>query len=290
MATKHKPDQEGRYRIWLKLALVSAASLLLPLLLLNLNRLQGNASPDSASIADVATHEQAIPPSRSISLQQADPVTIRASDTVTTCLVDVVQVLDESGSMNDDTYCWDCFLEADDADFPAGYREYLPYADWICENQAPILDYRGYEMLVAEAEYFSYSTSLDRGGPNDYQRDQYTFPNTFWMLQRTENSQASGYACLYDSRLECGAHLMLMPHMSSEDIPGNATPYTPADRPAPRLDYQFDIPIAGTWYAWIRAQCGARYNPDPGIVDSCIVHWGVDGQWNPSDYPSTSSS
>ncbi|MBN1581928.1 MAG: hypothetical protein JXA89_14585, partial [Anaerolineae bacterium] len=149
--------------------------------------------------------------------------------------LDVVIVLDESGSMNDDTYCWDCFLEADDADFPDGYREYLPYASWVCEDSAPIKDFRGYDMLVAEAEYFTASTSLIPGedAPNEYHRDKYTFPKTFWMLQRTENSQASGYACRYDRRLECGAHLMHMPHRSDEDVPGHTTPYTPANAPAP---------------------------------------------------------
>ncbi len=204
--------------------------------------------------------------------------------------IDVVVVLDQSGSMGYDTYCYECYREVPGKDYPDGYREYLPYADWICGAQQVLLDYQNYEMLAAEAEYFSYSTSIG-AGPNDYRRARYKAPNTFWMLQRTKNSQASGYACYDASRQMCGAHLMHMPHL--EDINGHST----VTDSAPRLDYVFDIPNPSTfvhgstnkWYVWIRAQCG-YYKPSGSRVGSCVVHWGVDGHWNPSNYPSTSSS
>ncbi|MBN1579312.1 MAG: DUF11 domain-containing protein [Anaerolineae bacterium] len=292
----HKPGAERSERApitTIHLFVVPAAALALFSILIAFNSLHGNAAPHPGDDLDGRLAE-AVPalPGSPVPLQQAVPAQIHASSTVSTCAVDVALVLDQSGSMNDDTYCWDCYLESDAEDFPSGYREYLPYDDWICETQVPITDHLGYEMLVAEAEYFDYSTSLIPGGPNDYRRDSYIFPNTFWMLQRTPGSQASGYACRYGDRLECGAHLMLMPHRADEDIPGNPTPYTPSDRPAPRLDYQFDVPAAGRWYAWIRAQCGARIDPGIGIVDSCVVHWGVDaeGTWNYSDFPSTGPS
>jgi hypothetical protein len=88
---------------------------------------------------------------------------------------------------------------------------------------------------------------------------------------------------------------MHMPHRRADDIVGHSRP----ENNAPRLDYEFDIPPAtafhnGTlskWYVWIRAQCGSRlWTTGSDIVDSCVVHWGVDGKWKPSDNPSTSAS
>jgi len=61
-----------------------------------------------------------------------------------------------------------------------------------------------------------------------------------------------------------------MMHMPfSELVDGHAT----VDSKAPRLDYAFTIPSAGTWYVWIRGQCGPRAT----AVNPCIVHVGVDG-------------
>jgi len=47
---------------------------------------------------------------------------------------------------------------------------------------------------------------------------------------------------------------------------------------SPRLDYDFDIPSAGVWWVWIRAQCGA-FEGVGERTDSCVVHWGTDRVW-----------
>jgi uncharacterized repeat protein (TIGR01451 family) len=193
------------------------------------------------------------------------------SPTGTVAATDIVLVFDESASMDDDTYCYrdnlrsPCYIQGDN-EYPEGDRLYLPFGDWICATQVPTSD-SGYEILVAEAEYFSYTTSY---AEHPYDRDLYAYPGTFWMLQRTQDSQASGYRHEQDDRR--GAHLMHMPLRLS--LPGHLT----VTAEAPRLDYGFTIPVSGTWYAWVRAQCGPAIG-DATQADGCLVHWGVDGTW-----------
>jgi hypothetical protein len=207
--------------------------------------------------------------------------------------LDVAIAYDNSGSMNDDTYCFKCFNERNpdnypppscygcyDAtpgkDYPDGERMYLPYPNEFCESQEPVV-HRGYDIVVAEAEWFSNSTSV-AGGRHDYDRDTYEDGTTFWMLQRVESSQASGHS--YEKNDQRGAHLMHMPtvertlgHLGTDE--------------APRLDYNLNLPTPGYWYIWIRAQCG----PWPGggeRADSCMVHWGANngpiGRTSPADF------
>jgi hypothetical protein len=208
--------------------------------------------------------------------------------------LDVVIVYDASASMNDDTYChtcfntdlrvnpppecYGCYIASPDYEYPAGQRMALPLPHEFCAEQE-VLDYNGSQILVSEAEWFSNSTSV-AGGRNDYHRATYTDINTtFWVLQRVQDSYASGHRFDCDqTRYDCsayleddyrGAHMMHLPwlyeisgHDSTDD--------------APRLDYQFDIPTAGNWWVWIRAQCGP-WPGDADRVDGCTVHWGVDG-------------
>lgn len=208
--------------------------------------------------------------------------------------LDIAIVYDASASMNDDTYCHTCFNEdlrvnplpecygcyipSADYEFPAGQRMALPLPQEYCDAQE-VLDYNGSKILVSEAEWFSGSTSM-AGEANDYHRATYTDTNpTFWMLQRVEGSQASGHRFDCDeTQYDCsafqgddfrGAHMMHLP--SLYDISGHSDI---AD--APRMDYQFDIPTAGNWSVWIRAQCGP-WPVDENHVDGCTVHWGVDG-------------
>jgi hypothetical protein len=181
--------------------------------------------------------------------------------------LDVVIVFDESGSMNDDTYCYGCYIKADTQEYPEGERKYMPYDASFCQAQAPI-DYNGQPILVAEAEYFSYSTSY---GQQDYHRDNYVNPNTFWMIQRTAGSQASGQRYTKDDMR--GAHMMHEPQLA--EIPGHPS----VTKDAPRLDYAFSIPRVGRWYVWLRAQCG-NYSGSSQHVDGCITHWGVDQSWS----------
>jgi Mg-chelatase subunit ChlD len=196
--------------------------------------------------------------------------------------LDIVIVYDKSGSMNDDTYCYGenptntaqpkpCYSKDPGDEYPEGERLYLPYDASFCGGETPVT-YNGSQILVAEAEYFSYSTSY---GQHDYHRDNYVKPNTFWMLQRTKDSQASGYRHTKDD--ERGAHMMHQPHLGEIDGHKNVT------AKSPRLDYDFDIPSAGTWYVWIRAQCGS-FQGSGSRADGCIVHAGTDNnvKWHTS--------
>ena len=222
-------------------------------------------------------------------------------------MLDVVIVYDASASMNDDTYCYNCFTEnranprpecygcyipGTKLPYPAGQRLALPLPHESCQEQQAI-QYQGHDILVAEAEWFSDSTSVP-GGANDYRRATYTDTNrTFWMLQRVQGSQASGHRFDCDPKqgfpdeddVDCspyqeddfrGAHMMHLPWLYT--IPGHSFDDLSA---APRMDYAFDIPSARTWYLWIRAQCGpwpsVGGDPPPRHVDGCEVHWGVNG-------------
>jgi len=174
--------------------------------------------------------------------------------------IDTVVVLDASGSMDDQVLCYGCYDQA-------SLGRYLPYNPIFCEPQQPVTMSKSGDsiptILVAEAEYYSDSTSL---AEHNYHYDQYVFPNTFWTLQRVQGSRASGYSSERgDMR---GAHLMHGPD-------GLSVMHDSVSADAPRLDYEFDIPEAGDWYLWIRAQCGPRR--DSRDEDNCLVHWGVDG-------------
>jgi hypothetical protein len=179
--------------------------------------------------------------------------------------VDVAIVYDRSGSMEFDTRCYGCYeAYAPAGAYPNGRRYPLPYDANICAASQPIVN-GSYRILVAEAEYFTYNSSYVE---HDYHREYYV-PNTnstYWAIQRDPGAYASGYRSPYsnDNR---GAHMMHMPFSALVD--GHST----VDSKAPRLDYAFTIPSAGTWYVWIRAQAGPRDTP----VKPWIVHVGIDG-------------
>jgi hypothetical protein len=214
--------------------------------------------------------------------------------------LDIAIVYDKSGSMNDDTYCHNCYNEGnwranpppecygcyvpiEGQEFPLGERMSLPVPNEFCGPQQEII-HNGYEILVAEAEWFSDSTSVAYG-PNDYRRDRsdgdpYYDPEadpdpSFWMLQRVRNSQASGHR--YEEGDRRGAHLMHLPMLAESPGHANLTD-------APRLDYDFDLPTAGNWYVWTRAQCGP-WQGAPGRADGCTLHWGRDGSYQASIGP-----
>ncbi len=179
--------------------------------------------------------------------------------------VDVAIVYDRSGSMEFDTRCYGCYEPyAPAGAYPNGRRYPLPYDANICAASQPIVN-GSFRILVAEAEYFTYNSSYVE---HDYHREYYVpgTNSTYWALQREPGAGASGYRSPY-SNDHRGANMMHMPFSALVD--GHAT----VDSKAPRLDYNFDIPSAGTWYVWIRAQSGPRDTP----VKPWIVHVGVDG-------------
>ncbi len=189
--------------------------------------------------------------------------------------LDIMFVYDESGSMIFDTRCYGCYQQDINiankqyTPYPAGLRRYLPYPDWLNQSYDPVT-YNGHRILTQEAEYFANATSY--GGQHDYHFAAYTPGNMHWTMQRVQNSDASGYSSETGDRR--GAHMMLGP-LDYGRFTGYATPAAAKAR-APRLDYAFDLPSAGTWYVWIRAQCGLS-QMQAMVVDGCVVHWGTDG-------------
>jgi uncharacterized repeat protein (TIGR01451 family) len=181
--------------------------------------------------------------------------------------VDVAIVYDRSGSMQFETICFDCYEREGVDVYPEGTRFYLPFDETFCNSSDAPIVYNGYEILVAEAEYFAYSTSYSE---HDYHRDHYVFPNTYWAMQRTPGSAASGQRYPGGFEDKRGAHMM---HMPFHDQVGGHSSVT---GDAPRLDYDFTIPAAvtDTWYVWLRGQCGGGFWTP--AVSSCMVHWGID--------------
>ncbi len=189
--------------------------------------------------------------------------------------LDIALVFDESGSMIFDTRCFGCYEQyinrstGEYTPYPVGIRRYLPLPTWL-SNPQPAVSYGGHPILTQEAEYFFNATSY--GGAHDYHYAVYERGNTFWTLQRVANSHASGYSS--ESGDGRGAHMMHNPQ-DSDALSGYST-MAAAQARAPRLDYAFDLPNAGTWYVWLRAQCG-RDKPSGSTTGSCIAYWGVDG-------------
>ncbi len=168
--------------------------------------------------------------------------------------LDIAIVYDRSGSMQEDTRCYGCWEPA--GDYPAGYTFPLPFeidpdsgAVIHCLPSDPLV-YDGYHYISIEAEH--YTRFLTEA---DYHRDETKYPKTWWAMQRQPNRNASGP----DGR---GAFMMVGPHsggaMYYETL--NDIQHPPTYTTTPRLDYDFTVPVAGTYYVWIRAQGGSLSN------------------------------
>ena len=67
------------------------------------------------------------------------------------CLIDFVIALDRSGSMQEETRCYGCWVQA--GDYPSGTTYPLPFLDH-CDPSDP-LEYQGYRYVSIEAEHYS---------------------------------------------------------------------------------------------------------------------------------------
>ena len=198
--------------------------------------------------------------------------------------LDVVIVLDRSGSMQEDTRCYGCYYKPSDAIYPSGERHYLPFpydtaqydpddGPWPpssgpCAPLDPLV-YNGDYYIVIEAEHYSYAN-------HDYHREYVEWGETYWTLQRGDRLYSWGWsnagATGPDSR---GAFIMHLPHSNIRgyfwDEIGDNTP---------RVDYEITFPgdphTTYRYYLWIRGQ-GGTYSGSSSRVDGRIVHFGVDG-------------
>ncbi|MGC9399006.1 MAG: VWA domain-containing protein [Anaerolineae bacterium] len=208
--------------------------------------------------------------------------------------IDVAIVFDRSGSMEFDTLCYGCWTEEGD-EYPGGRVYPLPWGPdpagvaTHCSGNNP-LQYDGHTYYIIEAEEYSRSNV-------PYNRQTYSFGKTYWVIQRN-GSQAEGYmrhgngAGAY-GRDSYGAYIQHMPARQGigpgndgpgvscrwEDVSSSGLCRTIGQHsndpfpfgnpfPAPRVDYDFEIPNSGPWYIWIRAQASNQGQN---------VFWGLDG-------------
>jgi Flp pilus assembly protein TadG len=181
--------------------------------------------------------------------------------------LDIALVYDRSGSMQEDTRCYGCWVKSTGVAYP------LPFADQ-CDPSEP-LTFQGYKYISIEAEHYSrYETAAD------YHKDWTEFPKIWWAMQRESNRNASGP----DAR---GAWMMVGPHSeASMHYPTlSDIVYPPNVLTTPRLDYDFTVPNGGTYYVWIRAQ-GGRSGWANALARRTI-HVGLDGTALGTGYTST---
>ena len=156
--------------------------------------------------------------------------------------LDIAIVYDRSGSMQEQTRCYGCWVKG--GEYPSGTTYPLPFGDH-CQASDP-LEYNGYQYLSIEAEHYSsYLTEAD------YHVAWTEDPKTWWAMQRDPNENASGT----DSR---GAFMLLGPNTDSVLYYDTVSDilFPPDQHTTPRLDYDFTAPVGGTYYVWIRAQGG----------------------------------
>jgi hypothetical protein len=158
--------------------------------------------------------------------------------------------------------CWNRFLRA-----TAGTTYPLPTSNQ-CAASAP-LDYEGYSYLSIEAEHYSrYLVEAD------YHRDRTEFPKIWWAMQRQSGRNASGP----DAR---GAFMKVGPQMHAAVYYENLGKivYPPSFLTTPRLDYDFTVPVAGTYYVWMRAQGGTNQTDtwELSRVSRRRAHFGLGG-------------
>jgi len=216
---------------------------------------------------------------------------------------DVVMALDMSGPTEWDTLCYGCWTPSSLEEYPDGNRWPLRWdgpADGPpahCASSAPQVR-NGYTYALIEAEEYGYAS-------NDYHRDVVPPGYTYWVMQRNGKILQTDAGYLGDSgalgRDVQGAYISHFPYRNGfEGEPGaSGVPCTWEDIsdgfmcrrgdwiterggpfPAPRVDYQFTVPLTPTggnaWYIWIRAQGGdPQFDSDR---NGQIVFWGLDAQ------------
>ncbi len=218
--------------------------------------------------------------------------------------LDIMLVLDESGSMEFDTLCYGCWTRNPSTEYPDGFRWPLPWGGppdgppIQCSGTGSPLEYSGKTYIEIEAEEYSAIS-------NDYHRA--TSPGkgyTYWVMERNGHVHGSQTSYLGDAnaygRDSRGAYIMHAPYVNMvnggsgvactwEDINNGricrrSTTISKVGGPfpAPRVDYDFTVPSSGDWYFWIRAQ-GGDGSDDPQY--GRVVFWGLtsdDGSYGDS--------
>ncbi len=218
--------------------------------------------------------------------------------------LDIVLAFDKSGSMEFDTLCYGCWTASAAAEeYPIGQLwplrwdgpAYGPPAH--CATNLPVLkkvSNVNYVFTLIEAEEYSLITNTPRHYAQGY---------TYWVMQRNGKLTQPKTNYLGDTtalgRDTQSAYIAHFPYRNGYEGERGASgvPCTWADvnnglcrtgswiddhsgpYPAPRVDYEFKAPPAGTsggtnWYIWIRAQGGdPQWDSDK---NGQVVFWGLE--------------
>jgi len=191
-----------------------------------------------------------------------------------TCQWDVALAFDRSGSMEEETRCYGCWEPNPSGDYPTGVTFPLPYiivpSNGVaihCQPSEPLNWPLGSSDWYVSIEAEHYSRYLIEA---DYHYDRTEYPKTWWAMQRQPNKNTSGP----DQR---GAFMKVGPHSEGANHYHNLGDIEPSASysTTPRLDYDFTVPVDGTYYVWMRAQGGASFWPN--AVTRRRVHVGLDG-------------
>jgi len=246
-----------------------------------------------------------VPPS----LPALAPASLAPATQVTsnTCPLDVVVVLDRSGSMEFNPVCLGCWERTETAGPHAGdtppYSGYYTYPDngvayplsitdteiiSACATSPPpsetYYDDGSYKYIIIEAELYSANNSV-------VDTNFWATGKGYWAIQRGERNYPNGsYPSTGTSVDEIGMHVAHHPDITFyPDTQPYGQFYTLGDAMsgnAPRLDYDFSF-VPGEWgngnaYVWVRVHagrtvcCGLDPRDDNGITNRDTMYWQIE--------------
>jgi hypothetical protein len=222
---------------------------------------------------------------------------------------DIALVLDDSGSMEYDTLCYGCWepqgtsgcTEGGGCIYPLPWAQHPtapPATPDHCRTGNTYSDYsyggvmythtdeyyratsgdQDYYIVIEAEEYSRYSEMAD------YHDWAYIPYRSYWVIQRNDGTGTTGrdarggyisHHPYVDYRyaqggfgVSCEWSAMNSPGANCRNsLPGGG-PY-----PAPRVDYEFQVPTTGTYYVWLRGQ-GGPGSWGGGAVNH--IFWGLD--------------
>ncbi len=218
--------------------------------------------------------------------------------------LDVVVVLDRSGSMEFDTICYGCWEVDDEEGYDydewatgdaytkgdgtrGGAAHPLAYPHDLCTGSTHWTTQGSYDYIVIEAEHYTQNWPT-------FDPEYRTRKSTYWGLQRnakrstTVGDDPTRCDGVTGEKAGCGGYMQHNPwrYVDAKQV------YTTADCPpssaegvpncytqAPQLVYHFRVPGADTYDVWLRAQGGSTTHFG---VSPALVHWGIDGAYEGS--------
>ncbi len=202
--------------------------------------------------------------------------------------LDVVVVFDNSGSMQGDTICYDCWHETtNDVEtypFPSnGYYSPISYTVLtnlnLCSAVSEPYVSGSRRYIIMEAELYSRNDSV-------WDRAARQTGRGYWALQRGTTGSRRSSSIEGDRSAHVAHHPYWTYGQSSPPAPLLGRFYTLQDAQnnlAPRLEYDFTPDWTGDAFIWIRAQGGGRQSflVDPVgnnfVRDPRKLYWAVDG-------------